>query len=1624
MSVFRERQHRILLFGMRVIKMGAAVACMLAIVTWPALVGPAEAGQPVSEELRIIEQQEQYVPGEVLVLLSADTNRNGVVEPEENLAGVETAVEGKIEKRIGLSRGNEVLRVKLSAGQTVGDAIAGNWGARDKRILAVEPNYRLRITRSPNDVRYLELWGMNNTGQTGGKIDADIDAPEAWDIATGVPEGSDVIVGVIDSGIDYLHPDLADNMWVNPGEIPDNGIDDDDNGYIDDVHGYDFYQYDGNPSDPAGHGTHVSGTIAGVGDNGIGVTGINWRCKLMALRFISARGSGSTLSAIEAIRYGVDNGAKILSNSWGGGGYSQSLETAIAEARDQGVLFVASAGNSGMDNDSRPHYPSGYDVANVIAVAATNDDDSMASFSNFGAETVDVGAPGVGILSTFPTFKTVFYEDFQDAVTPGFGGTQMVPVGPENRWGTLLSQINSTDNIAARGDWQNSLPYLAGSDGAIVTPPLDTRELRGLTLDFNYRYGIGDGDKLSVDVWDGIEWHKVFYRDSNCCYQPDRYYWTLIDIPESYRSEQMKVRFLWTSDNAENDFFGAEIDNINIQCIDDNLGDYVYRQGTSMAAPHVTGVAALVLANIAGSVQNEMSLEELKSRILWTGDPLPALHGKTVTGRRLNAYSALTATPGITVIAPNGGEYWELSSKHDIEWYSIATDSLLDIHLYKGGSFYKLLAEDVPGSGKFTWEIPVYLPSDSDYRIMITDGTYSDESDDDFELFCKPLIKPDYPDPCNAAGNVGVDIDLIWNFWGPALEPCTITFDELPYGTTVDGMIIGDVTFGFSSIDATINGGPGNTQYIQTPNIEGDATGILTMDFAVPVFGVSYGFVLSDTSFQPDASTMVFYDSLMRAIYVYSADAADMGFGWIEGLNVGTSTKPIARVEITFSHPQLEFTRFALDNVNYSLMPGGGGLPGPATAIESEGKDEEEGEEPETNTAEDTLQPWIRSVVPEYENISNGILQGDDFGLKGSQAPESMEMAGSAGVPHSGGPDEGDYIFLDSYDPNGPSFDWIEIGAAPPPPPPPPPGGTEQEPEPDETINGIHIGLDDDSAFYPIELPFSFNFYGSFYNRVAVGSNGTVYFEEEYLGFNNCCIPCNTSYFVQRFIAVYWDDLDPNPIGADNVYYTIVGEAPDRILVVQWEKVRHFGSDNDRVTCQAQLFEGSNEILLLYKDPSSEAGALATVGIQRDKETGLNYMCNDAALEPNLAVLFKHQPPCPTTWDVYLGTDPNELELIESGLTDPICDPTPEPGQTLMRGMRYYWRVVVKNCCNAVDGNDWSFTTVNIPPVADAGADQTVEGACNTAEGTQVTLDGTASSDADGTPLTYTWTGPFLESPAHVPAPTVTLDGGCPGEYAITLVVSDPVEDSEPNEVLITVVDTTPPDINCPPDVTLECPADTSVEANGSATATDLCSSVTVTHTDQWQPGCGNTGTMTRTWTAVDEAGNSTTSVQTITVVDTTPPQFEFSVTPTYMWPPSHKMVEITPNWTVSDECDAQPQVSLVDIVMNEDENTVGDGHTTGDIEVGEGGEIFVRSERSGSYDGRIYTISYQAVDDCGNVTVRSATVSIPHDFKVLARIADRWLLSGREGSIQVDFNNDGIVNLEDFAKFADNWIR
>ena len=294
--------------------------------------------------------------------------------------------------------------VDLPEGQSVDDGIDKMRGVSGVRY--AEPDYVYhRAQTIPNDPDFDNLWGLDNTGQTGGTADADIDAPETWDITTG---SSDVIVGIIDSGIDYLHQDLADNMWENPGEIPGNGIDDDQNGYVDDVYGWDFVQDDNEPTDDSiGHGTHVAGTIGAVGDNGEGVAGVNWDVQVAALKVFHESSTATSSGFAEAIEYAVDMGFDLTNNSWGGLAESQAIYDAISYANDHDQLFVAAAGNGGSDgigddNDVMPFFPASSDLDNIISVAATDHNDELAVFSNYGETTVDLAAPGVNIYSTLP----------------------------------------------------------------------------------------------------------------------------------------------------------------------------------------------------------------------------------------------------------------------------------------------------------------------------------------------------------------------------------------------------------------------------------------------------------------------------------------------------------------------------------------------------------------------------------------------------------------------------------------------------------------------------------------------------------------------------------------------------------------------------------------------------------------------------------------------------------------------------------------------------------------------------------------------------------------------------------------------------------------------------------------------------------------------------------------------------------------------------------------------------------------------------------------------------------------------------------------------------------------------
>ncbi|MCU7245600.1 MAG: S8 family serine peptidase, partial [Microcystis aeruginosa WS75] len=318
----------------------------------------------------------------------------------------------------------------------------------------IEPDYIRTVgtitpkATFPNDPSFNQLWGLHNTGQNGGTADADIDAPEAWDIQKGNPN---LVIGVIDTGVDYNHQDLVGNIWTNPGEIANDGIDNDGNGYIDDIRGWDFAYNDNNPSDVYGHGTHVSGTIAGKGNNGGGVTGVAWNAKIMPLKFLDDTGSGSTSNAILAINYATAKGVKLTNNSWGGGGYSQALYDAINAAGQAGALFIAAAGNNSANADINPMYPAAYNLANIVSVASTTRTDDLSWFSNYGLTSVDLGAPGSDIYSTTPNNTYATYSGTSMA-SPHVAGAAALLWSQNPTWTAQQVKnalMNTGDSIAA-----------------------------------------------------------------------------------------------------------------------------------------------------------------------------------------------------------------------------------------------------------------------------------------------------------------------------------------------------------------------------------------------------------------------------------------------------------------------------------------------------------------------------------------------------------------------------------------------------------------------------------------------------------------------------------------------------------------------------------------------------------------------------------------------------------------------------------------------------------------------------------------------------------------------------------------------------------------------------------------------------------------------------------------------------------------------------------------------------------------------------------------------------------------------------------------------------------------------
>jgi thermitase len=568
--------------------MGRICAALVLALLAAAAAGGAGAARNVVT-LTAKGSNEGYVPGQVVVRFRANA------DPVTRLQAVSDVNASKV-KRLGVP-GLHLVHVRGS----VPDAVSAF--ESNPAVAYAEPNYLYDATNVPNDPRLFQLWGM-----------AKISAPSAWNTSFG---SAAVKVGVVDTGISTDHLDLRENV------IP----------------GYDFVEGDADPHDFNGHGTHVAGTIGARGNNGLGVTGVDWEVGLMPVRVLDGSGSGTSANVTAGFAYACSHGANIVNASLGGTAYSTAMRDAIAACPN--ALFVVAAGNDGLSDDTTPHYPCNYgappdNLQNVICVAATDQNDALASFSNYGAS-VDLAAPGVGVTSTWPAYGALAEEGFEtslanwstyvvsgipfDRSTNSANGTYSVADSPAGNY------LPSTDSRLYR----KTPGSLAGQVGCrlFYNLRLDTQP----NHDFFQVFGSADGVNYSGSQWSGSTagTFRALSTDMSAFDGSAAFYPAL--------------RLVADMDGITGD--GAYVDDLSLRCLRFNAEDYNTIGGTSMATPHVTGVAALVKA-----AHPTYTVAQIKSAILDGTDKLVSLSGEVATGGRLNACKALGGCVGAALEPP------------------------------------------------------------------------------------------------------------------------------------------------------------------------------------------------------------------------------------------------------------------------------------------------------------------------------------------------------------------------------------------------------------------------------------------------------------------------------------------------------------------------------------------------------------------------------------------------------------------------------------------------------------------------------------------------------------------------------------------------------------------------------------------------------------------------------------------------------------------------------------------------------------------------------------------------------------------------------------------------------------
>jgi thermitase len=544
-----------------------------------------------------------YVAGEVLVKFKPVVSAQNRVSA---LAIRGHALEASLDRR-------GWVQVRIGEGQTVEQALA--LYRSDPDIEHAQPNYIYHAAAVPNDPQYGQLWGLKNTGQTvttgtyspaTGTAGADINIEKAWDHIT---DCSSVVVAVIDSGINHSQEDLAGNMWNGGASAPN--------------HGWDFMSNDNDPMDQHGHGTHVAGIIGASGNNATGTTGVCWKATLMAVRVLDARGSGTTATIIQGINFAVSNGAKVINMSLGGGGpFDTALSNAITNAQNNDVVVVVAAGNEGNNNDMSARYPCSFVNANVICVAALDQNYAMATFSNWGAASVDVGAPGTNIRSAWAGTTATILDDFKN------GGNTLDWTTSGGGW--AYSPVDGMANPASfpmgfYGNNMDSRAYktfdLSGKTGVVLRFSIQVSVLFGDSLNVNYRSDGGDPFAGGVQLIGGpgtTGGVVPFAFDISPC-----------------NSATCSVGFQLVS-NATGADLGGRVSSFMFSTLQLDNTSYLTVNGTSMATPMVAGLAAMLR-----SYNPQHTYLDVVSAIKNSGRSVAALGGRTSTGRAIDVMPAL-----------------------------------------------------------------------------------------------------------------------------------------------------------------------------------------------------------------------------------------------------------------------------------------------------------------------------------------------------------------------------------------------------------------------------------------------------------------------------------------------------------------------------------------------------------------------------------------------------------------------------------------------------------------------------------------------------------------------------------------------------------------------------------------------------------------------------------------------------------------------------------------------------------------------------------------------------------------------------------------------------------------------